>query len=100
MSEVVEFEKRGSVGIIRVDYPPVNALSHAVRTGLARCLEQAIADDSVKSIVLSCGGRTFIAGADITEFGKGPKDPQLGTVIAAYDESPKPVVAAIFGTAL
>jgi 3-hydroxyacyl-CoA dehydrogenase len=100
MTEVVEFEKRGSIGVIRVDYPPVNALSHAVRTGLARCLEQALADDSVKAVVLSCAGRTFIAGADITEFGKGPKDPQLGAVIAAYDASSKPIVAAIFGTAL
>jgi 3-hydroxyacyl-CoA dehydrogenase len=100
MSEVVEFEKRGPIGIIRVDYPPVNALSHAVRTGLAKCLEQALADQSVTAVVLACAGRTFIAGADITEFGKGPKDPQLGTVIAAYDASSKPIVAAIFGTAL
>jgi 3-hydroxyacyl-CoA dehydrogenase len=96
----VALEKRNSVSIITVDSPPVNALSHAVRSGLADALRQALADSATESIVLRCKGRTFIAGADITEFGKPPKEPLLGAVIEAYDASTKPVVAAIHGTAL
>jgi 3-hydroxyacyl-CoA dehydrogenase len=100
MSSVVALERRNSVSIITVDSPPVNALSHAVRSGLADALRQALADSATESIVLQCKGRTFIAGADITEFGKPPKEPLLGAVIEAYDASTKPVVAAIHGTAL
>ena len=100
MNKTVTFEKRGSVGIISVDNPPVNALSHAVRQGLVDALGQAQADRDVKAIVLACRGRTFIAGADITEFGAPPKAPELGAVIAAYEASDRPVIAAIHGTAL
>jgi 3-hydroxyacyl-CoA dehydrogenase len=100
MTGVVALEKRNSVGIITVDSPPVNALSHAVRSGLSETLRQALADASIDVIVLRCAGRTFIAGADITEFGKPPKEPGLAAVIAEYDASTKPVVAAIHGTAL
>jgi 3-hydroxyacyl-CoA dehydrogenase len=100
MSDVVQFQKRGSIGVISVDNPPVNALSHAVRQGLRESLARAIADQEVRAIVLVGAGRTFIAGADITEFGKPMKEPALGSVIAALDESPKPTVAALHGTAL
>jgi 3-hydroxyacyl-CoA dehydrogenase len=100
MSHIVTFEKRGSVGVISVDNPPVNALSQAVRAGLQECLERALGDASVTAIVLACRGRTFIAGADITEFGKPPREPYLGDVIAKYEASSKPIVAALFGTAL
>ena len=100
MAGVVAFERRSSVGIITVDSPPVNALSQAVRSGLAEGLKQALSDSAVEAVVLRCKGRTFIAGADITEFGKPPKEPTLQEVIASYDSSPKPVVAAIHGTAL
>ena len=100
MSQVVQLEKRGSVGIISVDNPPVNALSHAVRQGLREALASAVADEKVRAIVLAGAGRTFIAGADITEFGKPLKEPQLGAVITAFDESTKPIVAALHGTAL
>ncbi len=100
MSNVVSFEKRGSIGIVSVDSPPVNALSQAVREGLSKGIAAALADDAVTAIVLVCKGRTFIAGADITEFGKPPRDPQLNAVMAAYEGSSKPVVAAIHGTAL
>jgi 3-hydroxyacyl-CoA dehydrogenase len=100
MSEVVGLEKRGAVGLIVVNYPPVNALSHAVRQGLVEALEGALADADVKVMVIAGAGRTFIAGADITEFGKPPKDPWLDTVIARLEASPKPVVAALHGTAL
>ncbi len=100
MSEVVSFEKRGRVGVVAVDSPPVNALSHDVRKGLIDNLAKALAEPGVEAVVLACRGRTFIAGADITEFGKPPKAPWLDAVIAAYEGSPKPVVAAIHGTAL
>jgi 3-hydroxyacyl-CoA dehydrogenase len=100
MSNVVQLEKRASVGIIWVDNPPVNALSQAVRAGLASALRRALDDSALTAIVLACRGRTFIAGADITEFGKGPLEPPLQDVIRALDASPKPIVAALHGTAL
>jgi 3-hydroxyacyl-CoA dehydrogenase len=100
MSQIVHFEKRGAIGIIDVDNPPVNALSRAVRQGLLDALAQADRDPEVKAVVLACRGRTFIAGADITEFGEGAKEPDLGAVVAAYEASGKPIVAAIHGTAL
>jgi len=81
MSDVVTFEKRGTIGLILVDNQPVNALSLAVRQGLVAALDKALADAGVKAIVLAGKGRTFVAGADITEFGKPPADPWLPEVI-------------------
>ncbi|KJC47921.1 3-hydroxyacyl-CoA dehydrogenase NAD-binding domain-containing protein [Bradyrhizobium sp. LTSP857] len=100
MSEVVKLERHDEVGIVTVNSPPVNALSAAVRGGILECIKAAIADPVIKGIVLTCAGRTFIAGADITEFGKPPKSPGLNEVLAEIENSPKPVVAAIHGTAL
>ena len=100
MSQIVHFEKRGAIGFIEVDNPPVNALSRAVRQGLLDALAEASRDPEVTAIVLACRGRTFIAGADITEFGEGSKEPELGSVVAAYEATGKPIVAAIHGTAL
>ena len=100
MNEVVKLERHDVVGIVTVNSPPVNALSAAVRGGILECMKQAIADPEVKAIVLTCGGRTFIAGADITEFGKPPKPPGLHEVLTLMENSPKPIVAAIHGTAL
>ncbi|AWL91885.1 MULTISPECIES: 3-hydroxyacyl-CoA dehydrogenase NAD-binding domain-containing protein [Bradyrhizobium] len=100
MSEVVKLERHDEVGIVTVDSPPVNALSAAVRGGILECIKAAIADPAIKGIVLTCAGRTFIAGADITEFGKPPKAPALNDVLSEIENSPKPVVAAIHGTAL
>jgi 3-hydroxyacyl-CoA dehydrogenase len=88
------------IAVIATDNPPVNALGHAVRAGLSKALATAMADAAVQAIVLTCQGRTFFAGADITEFGKPLQSPDLGEVIAALDASTKPVVAGIFGTAL
>ncbi len=88
------------IAVITTNNPPVNALGHAVREGLVMALGQAMADDHVAAIVLSCAGRTFFAGADITEFGKPLKNPDLGEVVNTLDAATKPVVAAIFGTAL
>jgi 3-hydroxyacyl-CoA dehydrogenase len=100
VSEVVRFEKHDDVGLIIVDNPPVNALSHAVRTGLLHAVTELDSDDAVKAIVLHCAGRTFIAGADISEFDKPMADPDLPRVLRAIEGAGKPVVAAIHGTAL
>ncbi|MGO3934066.1 3-hydroxyacyl-CoA dehydrogenase NAD-binding domain-containing protein [Rhodopseudomonas pseudopalustris] len=100
MSEIVKAEHRDGIAIITVDNPPVNALSAAVRRGILEQVNAAVADPKVQAIVLTCAGRTFIAGADITEFNKPPQPPSLHEVIDALDASPKPIVAAIHGTAL
>ena len=81
MNEVVKLERHDVIAIVTVNSPPVNALSAAVRGGIFECMKSAIADPEVKAIVLTCGGRTFIAGADITEFGKPPKPPGLAEVL-------------------
>lgn len=91
-------EKRGSIGIIWIDNAPVNAISHAVREGLISAVESAAADDEIEALVLACRGRTFMAGADISEFGSGPKPPSLGEVVSTLGDSPKLIVAALFGT--
>ncbi|OYU72350.1 MAG: 3-hydroxyacyl-CoA dehydrogenase, partial [Alphaproteobacteria bacterium PA3] len=83
-----------------VNNPPVNALSWHVRQGLKDSFEAGIADDGVKAIVLRCDGATFIAGADITAFGKAPQGPDFNAVLNMIELAPKPVIAAIHGTAL
>ncbi|NUM56579.1 MAG: enoyl-CoA hydratase/isomerase family protein [Candidatus Hydrogenedentes bacterium] len=100
MSSMVTYARRGAVGFITVNNPPVNALSIGVRKGIVECLAEGAADGEAKALVLICEGRTFIAGADITEFNKPLEDPDLNAVIAALEDCPKPVVAAIHGTAL
>lgn len=100
MASIVSYARKGDVGVITVDHPPVNALSQAVRQGLLDALRQGNADDQAKALVLLGAGRTFIAGADIREFGKPLQEPDLNSVIATYESSAKPVVAAIHGTAL
>src|SRR6218665_1231832 len=90
----------GDIGFIVSDNPPVNALGIGVRQGIAGALEKLRAAPAVKAIVLYCIGRTFFAGADITEFGKPRQSPALQDVIAALESSAKPVIAAIHGTAL
>lgn len=88
------------VALLVIDSPPVNALSHSVREGIVAGVRKASEDPRVKAIVLICEGRTFIAGADITEFGAPLKAPNLLEVESAIESAPKPVVAAIHGTAL
>ncbi|KQZ69274.1 3-hydroxyacyl-CoA dehydrogenase [Sphingopyxis sp. Root214] len=96
----VTMEKDGDVAVIIVNNPPVNALSWHVRQGLEDNFGAALADDSVKAIVLRCAGATFIAGADISEFGKPPRGPDFNAVLNSIEAASKPVVAAIHGTAL
>ncbi|WP_377828070.1 3-hydroxyacyl-CoA dehydrogenase NAD-binding domain-containing protein [Bradyrhizobium lupini] len=100
MNKVVKLQYHDEVAIITVDYPPVNALSAAVRGGILECMNLAIAHPELKAVVLTCAGRTFIAGADITEFGKPPQPPSWDELLAVIEESPKPIVAAIHGNAL
>lgn len=95
----VSYQKIEQLGVISINNPPVNALSQSVRQGLVDALTQAGQDDT-KAVVLICEGRTFIAGADISEFGKPPEEPSLPEVNAAIEECPKPVIAALHGTAL
>ncbi len=96
----VTMEKDGDVAVIIVNNPPVNALSWHVRQGLEDNFAAALSDDSVKAIVLRCAGATFIAGADISEFGKPPRGPDFNAVLNSIEAASKPVVAAIHGTAL
>ncbi|OYV51258.1 MAG: hypothetical protein B7Z78_09065, partial [Rhodospirillales bacterium 20-60-12] len=100
INPVIDLSVTGGIALITADSPPVNALGHAVREGLHQAFAKAMADDAVRAIVLSCKGRTFFAGADITEFGKTPRAPSLHDNIAQIEACPKPVVAAMFGTAL
>ncbi|HEY1630342.1 MAG TPA: 3-hydroxyacyl-CoA dehydrogenase NAD-binding domain-containing protein [Rhizomicrobium sp.] len=100
INEVTDLSTDGDIAIVTLNSPPVNALSALVRDGLAEGFKAAIADPGVKAIVLICEGKTFIAGADISEFGKAPKGASLFEVENIIEGSPKPVVAAIHGTAL
>jgi 3-hydroxyacyl-CoA dehydrogenase len=100
LTQSVDLTNRGRVAVLTVDNPPVNALSQHVRQGLRDGIKQAQADSAVQAIVIVCAGRTFIAGADITEFGKTPQEPGLHGVLDMIEGSAKPVVATIHGTAL
>lgn len=96
----VTLAQQGNLAIITIDNPPVNVLSHAVRSGLVDCLRQAEADENIQAVILLCAGRTFIAGADIKEFGQPPQPPSLPEVLQTLDDCRKPVIAALHGTAL
>jgi 3-hydroxyacyl-CoA dehydrogenase len=100
VNPVVALETEGEIALLVVNSPPVNALSAAVRDGLSQGLGQALAHDAVKAVVLICAGRTFIAGADISEFGKPPQGVSLHDLNAQVEGAAKPVIAAIHGTAL
>jgi 3-hydroxyacyl-CoA dehydrogenase len=97
MNELVRYERRGQLGLVTIDSPPVNALSGRVCDGLGKAFETGARDDSVRGLVLACAGRTFIAGADINELGG---DLDFREVFALMEGMDKPVVAAIHGTAL
>src|ERR1700704_2571491 len=106
MNELVLTSKDGEIGILTVNNPPVNALSPGVPEGIIAGIEAFEKDDAVKAIVLIGGGRTFIAGADIREFGKitsggdRKRGPGFVGILDRVENSPKPIVAAIHGPAL
>ena len=100
ITEFVGYERSGDIALIVVNNPPVNALGHAVRAGLVGGIERAEADDAAKAVLIWAEGRTFPAGADITEFGKTPLDPFLPDVCQRIEDCTKPVIAALHGTAL
>lgn len=100
MTDPVRYSVQDGIAVIAVDNPPVNALSQAVRTGLAEAVARLSGDDQARAGVIYGAGRTFIAGADIREFGKPMAEPFLPDVIAAIEACKKPVVAALHGTAL
>ena len=100
INNAVSTETRGDVGLLLINSPPVNALSHAVREGLVQGVAALNADPAVKAIVLACRGRTFCAGADVAEFGKPKREPSLQAAIAALEASAKPIVAAMHGTVM
>jgi 3-hydroxyacyl-CoA dehydrogenase len=100
INPVTDLSKDGEIAIVTLNSPPVNALSANVRDGLFNAFREAKADADVKAIVLICDGKTFIAGADISEFGGQMKGASLFDVQKEIEESPKPVIAAIHGTAL
>ncbi len=100
INAVTDLTREGDIAVITINSPPVNALSADVRNGLRDGVQQATADGAVKAIVVICAGRTFIAGADISEFGKPAKGATLPELQAALEGGPKPVIAAIHGTAL
>ncbi|WEK00271.1 MAG: 3-hydroxyacyl-CoA dehydrogenase NAD-binding domain-containing protein [Candidatus Sphingomonas phytovorans] len=100
MTSPIRTERHDDVLVIISDNPPVNALGAAVRQGLEAGVKEGLADASIKAMVIRCDGRTFFAGADITEFGKPMQEPGLPTLVDMIEASDKPVVAAIHGTAL
>ena len=100
INEVSELTIADNIAILRLDSPPVNALSAVLRSGIHLGLTQAINDNTIDAIILICAGRTFIAGADITELGTKASGPSLLTIQNQMEASPKPIIAAMHGTAL
>ncbi|UVK48072.1 enoyl-CoA hydratase/isomerase family protein (plasmid) [Mesorhizobium sp. AR07] len=96
----VTIAREGAIAVVTVDNPPVNALSQALRQALVEAVAELNADEAVKAVVLICAGRTFIAGADVSEFGKPPRPPHLPDVVACIEDAKRPWVAAIHGSAL
>ncbi|SFK11244.1 3-hydroxyacyl-CoA dehydrogenase [Sphingomonas sp. NFR04] len=97
---VITTSRQGPVLILTSDNPPVNALGAAVRQGLQAGIEEAKGDDSIQAVVILCAGKTFFAGADITEFGKAMAEPSLPVLVDQIEALDKPVIAAVHGTAL
>ena len=100
METPVSMEQHGQIAVITIDNPPVNALSQAVRQGVLDSIATTNADTKTQGIIAHCAGMTFVAGADIKEFGKPPMEPHLPDVLAAVEQSAKPVLALLHGNAL
>ena len=100
MTSPVSVTTQSNIAIISIANPPVNAISQAVRQRLLEAAQQINSDAAIRAVVLICQGRTFIAGADISEFGRPPLAPHLPDVLQALTDCSKPIVAALHGTAL
>ena len=100
ISEVVSVEILDNIALICLNNPPVNAASQPIRIGIQKALAQANTNKAIDVIAIYAAGRTFIAGADIKEFGKPPLDPMLPDLINEIEESDKPVISVLHGTAL
>jgi len=96
----VSISHAGNIAVVTIDNPPVNATSHNVRQGLWDALDKTASDDAIEAVVLCCAGRTFIAGADVKEFGLPPRDPSLPELLHRIEAAPKLWIAAIHGNAL
>lgn len=97
---VVTISREGTVAVVTIDNPPVNALSLAVRRELADAVSELDTDPDISAVVLVCAGRTFVAGADVTEFDKPPQPPHLPDLVGSIEAARKPWIAAIHGSAL
>ncbi|KAJ04162.1 3-hydroxyacyl-CoA dehydrogenase NAD-binding domain-containing protein [Sulfitobacter mediterraneus] len=100
MSDKIAYSRHGDIAVLRIQNPPVNALSQAVRQGLSDGMARAEADDGVRAVLILGDGRAFIAGADITEFGKPPMEPNLPDLCTRIEASPLLVVASMHGVSL
>ncbi|MBV8096706.1 MAG: enoyl-CoA hydratase/isomerase family protein, partial [Acetobacteraceae bacterium] len=100
INSCIDLRREGDVALVVIDNPPVNALKHEVRAGLVTAMHQLRDDPAVRAVVLTGSQRAFSGGADITEFGKPPQDPNLRDVITIIEDMPKPITAAIHGLAL
>ncbi|MFK7994542.1 MAG: 3-hydroxyacyl-CoA dehydrogenase NAD-binding domain-containing protein [Granulosicoccus sp.] len=100
MVTAVQVTIEDDLAIVTIDNPPVNASSHAVRMGLANAIRQTNENQALKAVLLRCNGSTFVAGADIKEFGQPPQAPILSTVVNQIDSAPIPWLAVVHGTAL
>lgn len=94
----VELTVRDDIAVLTVDNPPVNVIGHRVRQGLADGLERVRAASELRGVVIACAGRTWMSGADVSEFGRPRPEPTIRQVAAVLDDLDKPVVAALFGT--
>ena len=97
---IATYRVMDGIAVLKIDSPPVNALGHAVRIALCEGVMRALTDDDARALVLICDGRTFFAGADVTEIGKPILKPWLADVMTQFEASSKPIVAAMHGTAL
>ncbi len=100
MADIVSVRTDGRIAVITIDNPPINAMKQEVRARLLDALARVGGDAAIDAIVILCAGRTFVAGADITEFGKPPLSPTSIDVIDAIEASTKPIIAAMHGTPL
>ena len=100
MKPLVTLQRHGDLAVIEIDHPPVNALSNALRSEILTALQEFFKDPVLRAAVLACAGKTFIAGADLRDFDKPPGEVATADICLALDAAPKPVVAALHGTAL